>query len=132
MYFFFAKPLSASSLLFHFNRRFPPILGYSVKEDLLPKWEFLSKVCDFRYFEVVRFPAYFSYPLEKVILPRYEYLKVKSIPFELVTIDEVLRFGDADFARIVVGDKDNGAFFSRFLEERRKRMNGTGGPPRRP
>lgn len=79
-------------------------------------------MCDFGYFEVVRFPAYFSYPLDKVIVPRYEYLKAKAIPFQLVTIDEVLRYGDTDFARIVVGDRDGGALFSRFLEERSKRQ----------
>lgn len=111
-------------LILLFYRRFPPVLGYSVEEDLLPKWQFLSKVCDFGYFEVVRFPAYFSYPLDKVTVPRYDYLRAKSIPFELVTIDEVLRYGDADFARIVVGDQDGGALFSRFLEDRRKRMKG--------
>jgi len=105
-----------------FVSRFPPVLGYSVKDELLPKWQFLCKVCDFGYFEVVRFPAYFSYPLDKVIIPRYEYLKAKSIPFEVVTIDEVLRYGDADFARIVVGDEDGGDLFSRFLEERRKKI----------
>ena len=45
-----------------FVTRIPPVLGYSVEDDLRPKWDFLREVCQFDYFEVVRFPAYFSYP----------------------------------------------------------------------
>jgi len=76
------------------------------------------KVCDFGYYELVRFPAYFSYPLDRVIMPRYEYLTSRGIPFTIAGIDEVLRYGDADFARLVVGDKDD-VQYRNFLRDRK-------------
>mmetsp|Transcript_25259 Transcript_25259/g.53368 ORF Transcript_25259/g.53368 Transcript_25259/m.53368 type:complete len:695 (+) Transcript_25259:218-2302(+) len=102
-----------------FITRLPPVLGYSVDSDLKPKWEFLKEVCQFDYFEVVRFPAYFSYPLERVIKMRYEYLRdIKQIPIQLARVDDVLRFGDRDFATEIALDKDNGAAFAKFVKER--------------
>jgi len=105
-----------------FIRRLPPVLGYSVERELKPKWEYLQKVCDFNTFEVVRFPAYFSYPLERVIKSRYEYLRdEKGLPLQLFGVDDVLRSGDIDFATRVAGDKDKGAAYSKFVNERKKR-----------
>lgn len=100
------------------RRRLPPVLGYSVEDDLKPKWNFLKEVCQFDYFEVVRFPAYFSYPLERVIKMRYSYLRdCKGIPIQLARVDDVLRFGDRDFATEIALDNDNGVAFSKFVEE---------------
>ena len=88
-----------------FVTRLPPILGYSIKEELEPKWNFLQTVCTDARFELSRFPAYFSYPLERVIRPRFEYLRdEKSIPVQLLSIEQVLCLGDQDFARKVAGD----------------------------
>mmetsp|Transcript_28898 Transcript_28898/g.60851 ORF Transcript_28898/g.60851 Transcript_28898/m.60851 type:complete len:718 (+) Transcript_28898:287-2440(+) len=102
-----------------FVTRLPPVLGYSVDDDLRPKWEFLKEVSQFDYFEVTRFPAYFSYPLERVIKMRYDYLRDrKQIPIQLVRVDDVLRFGDRDFATEIALDDDNGAAFAKFVEER--------------
>lgn len=102
-----------------FVTRLPPVLGYSVDDNLKPKWDFLKEVCQFDYFEVVRFPAYFSYPLERVIKIRYEYLRdCKGIPIEWARVDDVLRFGDRDFAAEVCHDTDDGAAFAKFAEER--------------
>ena len=102
-----------------FVTRLPPVLGYSVEHDLQPKWDFLREVCQFDYFEVVRFPAYFSYPLERVIKMRYEYLRdVKGIPIQLARVDDVLRFGDRDFATEIALDTDDGAAFSKFVQSR--------------
>lgn len=101
--------------------RLPPILGYSVEKELNPKWEYLSLVCKFDYFEIVRFPAYFSYPLERVIKTRYEYLRDhKKAPISLVSVDDVLRFGDIDFAVSVAGDRDGGEEFLRYTKQRKK------------
>jgi hypothetical protein len=100
------------------SSRLPPVLGYSVEKDLKPKWDFLQEVCQFDYFEVARFPAYFSYPLERVIKMRYNYLRdCKDIPIQLVRVDDVLRFGDRDFATEIALDKDNGAAFAKYVEE---------------
>jgi len=102
-----------------FVTRLPPVLGYSVEHDLKPKWDFLREVCQFDYFEVVRFPAYFSYPLERVIKMRYEYLRdCKKIPIQLARVDDVLRFGDRDFATEIALDNDKGAAFAKFVEKR--------------
>ncbi|KAL7500577.1 hypothetical protein ACHAWT_011209 [Skeletonema menzelii] len=102
-----------------FVTRLPPVLGYSVEKDLQPKWDFLAEVCQFDYFEVARFPAYFSYPLDRVIKLRYEYLRdCKGIPIQLARVDDVLRFGDREFATEIALDDDNGAAFAKFAEER--------------
>ena len=109
------------SLLSLLYSRLPPVLGYSVEKELKPKWEYLSLVCKFDYFEIVRFPAYFSYPLERVIKTRYEYLRdYKKAPISLVSVDDVLRFGDVDFAVSVAGDRDGGEEFLRYAKERKK------------
>jgi len=106
-----------------FITRLPPVLGYSVDDELIPKWNYISRTCDFSYYEVVRFPAFFSYPLDRVIMSRYQYLiDVKRIPPTLVGIDEALRFGDKDFATRVAGDTDGGVAFSKFLKERKKQQ----------
>jgi len=102
-----------------FITRLPPVLGYSVENELKPKWEFLKKVCQYSSFEVRRFPAYFSYPLDRVIMGRYAYLHEKGIPARLLPVDDILRFGDADFARSVAKDL-NGAAYSLFTAKRCK------------
>ena len=105
-----------------FVTRIPPVLGYSVETDLRPKWNFLREVCQFDYFEVVRFPAYFSYPLDRVIKMRYEYLRdCKGIPIQLARVDDVLRFGDRDFAIEIALDNDDGIAFAKFVDERSRR-----------
>lgn len=110
-----------------FITRLPPVLGYSVEKELKPKWEYLSQVCKFDYFEVVRFPAYFSYPLERVIKTRYEYLRdIKKAPISLVSVDDVLRFGDVDFATSVAGDKDGGEEFLRYAKQRKESLSSGG------
>ena len=106
-----------------FVTRLPPVLGYSVEDDLEPKWNFLKEVCQFDYFEVVRFPAFFSYPLERVIKMRYEYLRdCKGIPIQLARVDDVLRFGDRDFATEIALDEDNGVAFKEFVEQKSCRL----------
>jgi len=97
-----------------FITRLPPVLGYSVENELIPKWQFLSTVCRYARFEVVRFPAYFSYPLDRVIMNRYKYLRdVKNIPIRMIrtlNVDQVVRFGDEDFTRNVARDKNSKAY----------------------
>lgn len=101
-----------------FVTRLPPVLGYSVEKDLQPKWDFLTEVCQFDYFEVARFPAYFSYPLDRVIKLRYEYLRdCKGIPIQLARVDDVLRFGDREFAIEIALDDDHGDAFAKFVEQ---------------
>ena len=50
---------------------------------------------------------------------RYEYLRDrKQIPIELARVDDVLRFGDTDFAIEIALDDDGGEAFSNFVKER--------------
>lgn len=106
------------------NRRIPPVLTYSVKDELIPKWDYLTRVCQFPSFEIGRFPAYFSYPLERVIINRFEYLRrFKKIPLDYFPVDEVLRYGDDDFATLVAQDVDgnNYATFVKIARDARLR-----------
>jgi hypothetical protein len=97
------------------------VLGYSVSDELLPKWNYLNEMCQYAAFEVIRFPAYFSYPLERVIMNRYEYLRtVKRIPVQLLPVDDILRYGDTDFSKIIANDKDDGREYMNFVSERNK------------
>jgi mTERF len=107
-----------------FVSRLPPLLGYSI-EELRPKWEFLQQVgLSNARFELTRFPAYFSYPLERVIKSRYTYLnQVKKVPPQLVSLDQVLRFGDKDFAVKVAGDADGGQSYLAFVRERHSKSS---------
>lgn len=103
-----------------FISRLPPILGYSVPNELQPKWEFLESVVPDAPFELTRFPAYFSYPLERVEA-RFEYLRnVKRVPVQLLGLDQVLRFGDKDFAIKVAADRDWGKAFRTFTQDRKQ------------
>ena len=112
-------------------RRLPPVLGYSVEKDLRPRWQYLRSVCQFSSFEVGRFPAYFSYPLERVIKARYEYLRdVKRLPVQLLPVDDILRFGDKDFATIIAKDKD-GSAYAAFIKARREKLKRKGGKKRK-
>lgn len=100
-------------------RRLPPVLGYSVFDDLMPKWQYLTKVRNYSSFEISRFPAYFSYPLDRVIRNRFDYLlEMKQLPVQLLPIDEVLRYGDRDFAVLVAKDNDDKAYAA-FVEQRK-------------
>jgi len=99
-----------------FVTKLPPVLGYSVEEELAPKWEYLKTVTLQPEYEIKAFPAYFSYPFDRVIKTRFNYLAYKgiSIRFASVSIDTVLRFGDADFATMVAMDDDDGEAFRAF------------------
>jgi len=93
-----------------FVTRMPAVLGYSIEIDLTPKWELLQSVNSNARFEVSRFPAFFTYPLSRVRC-RYAYLEeVKQLPARLLRVDEVVRYGDNDFAMKVAGDVDGGNF----------------------
>ncbi len=113
------SPLKYANLTFE-CRRLPPVLGYSVDNELRPKWEYLSRVSLYPTFELSAFPAYFSYPLDRVVKTRYEYLQfVKKAPTQLLALDLVVRYGDKDFAERVAKDTDGGVAFSKFSKLRR-------------
>ena len=102
-----------------FVSRLPAVLGYSIENDLKPKWDFLSSILPDACFAVSRFPAYFSYPLDRVVRTRFAYLeRVKGIPPTLMArLDNVVRYGDVDFAVKVARDRDGGEAFGNFAAE---------------
>ena len=54
---------------------------------------------------------------------RYEYLRdCKGIPIQLARVDDVLRFGDRDFATEIALDEDNGVAFKEFVERKSCRL----------
>jgi len=108
---------SNSSYCLSNSSRLPPVLGYSVEDELVPKWQYLCQVYTQGSFELSAFPAYFSYPLDKRIKTRYQYLQqVKGVPTQLLALDKVLRYGDREFATRVARDTDEGAAFLEFAK----------------
>lgn len=91
-----------------------------MKDDLIPKWSYLTKIRNYASFEISRFPAFFSYPLDRVIRNRFDYLiQIGQLPVQLLPVDEVLRYGDKDFAILVARD-DNENQYNSFVNERKK------------
>ena len=63
---------------------------------------------------------FFSYPSER-IKSRYDYLRrVKGVPTQFLAVDQIMSFGDKDFATRVVGDTDEGQSFLLFCDDRKK------------
>ncbi|MBA0626634.1 hypothetical protein Godav_004267, partial [Gossypium davidsonii] len=81
-------------------RRFPPLLGYSIKEVLKPKLNFLLNTIGKPVKDVVGYPRYFSYSLEKKIKPRFWVLKGKNIECSL---EVMLGKNDEEFAAEFMG-----------------------------
>ena len=60
-------------------------------------------------------------------MSRYAYLReVKGIPVHLLPVDDIVRFGDADFARVIAKDFNSAAYNS-FVANRRKIKTRKGG-----
>ncbi|XP_074294731.1 uncharacterized protein LOC141622608 [Silene latifolia] len=80
--------------------RFSPLLGYSIKEVLKPKLEFLVNTMGKSIKEVAYYPRYFSYSLEKKIKPRYLVLRGRNVDCSL---EEMLSKNDEEFASDFLG-----------------------------
>ncbi|CAN8269053.1 unnamed protein product [Cochlearia groenlandica] len=74
--------------------RVPAIFGYSVEDNLRPKFEFLVYDMEREIDELKKFPQYFAYSLEKRIKPRHWLLKKKSVRLSLC---RMLMWGDQKF-----------------------------------
>lgn len=77
-------------------RRFPQIFCYSMKENLMPKFNFFSGEMERGLTELKNFPQYFSFSLEKKIKPRYRLCKDNGVFFELPAL---LKPSDDEFQR---------------------------------
>lgn len=75
--------------------RFSPLLGYSIKEVLRPKSEFLVNTMRKPLSEIVKYPRYYSYSMEKKIEPRYWELRSRNVECSL---KDMLSKNDEEFA----------------------------------
>ncbi|CAK9315852.1 unnamed protein product [Citrullus colocynthis] len=63
--------------------RMPAIFGYSVEENLRPKYEYLVKEMERDLEELKGFPQYFGFSLEGRIMPRHLHLKQRNLRIPL-------------------------------------------------
>ncbi|XP_074332735.1 transcription termination factor MTEF1, chloroplastic [Apium graveolens] len=63
--------------------RFPAIFGYSIHNNLRPKFEFLFKEMNRTIQEVTDFPQYFAFSLSRRIAPRHYHLKDRNVKLKL-------------------------------------------------
>lgn len=73
--------------------RYGALYTFSLKENLIPKWEFFLTM-DYDKSELVKFPQYFSYSLEERIKPRYARVKESGVT---VLLNQVLSLSGRDF-----------------------------------
>lgn len=74
--------------------RIPAIFGYSVEDNLRPKFEFLIYDMERELQELKQFPQYFGFSLRKRIQPRHWHLKKKNVR---VSLSRMLMWGDDKF-----------------------------------
>lgn len=104
-----------------FVTRIPPILSYDVDKELVPRWEIL-KAEGMGAFDLTRFPAFFSYPIQRIKM-RYGFLRHAGINSRGLTIDDVLRGGDRDFAMMVGLDVEDYRNYEMLVEQGRRDGN---------
>ncbi|KAK1369581.1 hypothetical protein POM88_035673 [Heracleum sosnowskyi] len=63
--------------------RFPAIFGYSIDNNLRPKFEFLVKEMKRSIEEVKDFPQYLAFSLSRRIAPRHFHLKDRNVKVKL-------------------------------------------------
>ncbi|BFG41600.1 hypothetical protein CerSpe_278740 [Prunus speciosa] len=74
--------------------RLPAIFGYSVEDNLRPKYEYLVKEMGRSVEELKKFPQYFGFSLEKRIVPRHLHLKERNVE---IPLNRMLLWSDQKF-----------------------------------
>ncbi|KAE8008466.1 hypothetical protein FH972_004974 [Carpinus fangiana] len=74
--------------------RLPAIFGYSIDNNLWPKYIYLVDEMERSVEELMRFPQYFGFSLEKRIAPRHLHLKERNVHLPL---NRMLLWGDQKF-----------------------------------
>ncbi|KAF8406425.1 hypothetical protein HHK36_008512 [Tetracentron sinense] len=74
--------------------RLPPIFGYSIENNLRPKFDYLVKEMKRSVEDLKRFPQYFAFSLEKRIVPRHLHLKERNVE---VPLQRMLLWSDQRF-----------------------------------
>ncbi|KAL5562589.1 hypothetical protein UlMin_032336 [Ulmus minor] len=74
--------------------RMPAIFGYSIENNLKPKYEYLIWEMERSLEELKKFPQYFGFSLEKRIVPRHLHLKDRNVR---IPLNRMLLWGDQKF-----------------------------------
>ncbi|GAB4837917.1 hypothetical protein Ancab_027445 [Ancistrocladus abbreviatus] len=74
--------------------RLPPMFGYSIENNLRPKFEYLVGEMRRSIEELKVFPQYFAFSLKKRIVPRHLHLKQRGLS---VSLKRMLLWGDQKF-----------------------------------
>ncbi|XP_027112277.1 transcription termination factor MTEF1, chloroplastic-like [Coffea arabica] len=80
-----------------FCGRLPAIFGYSIDNNLLPKFEYLVGEMERSLDELKGFPQYFAFSLEKRIKPRHLHLKRRNVVVKEVPLKKMLMWNDKKF-----------------------------------
>lgn len=78
-------------------KRLPPILGYDLQTQIIPKMEYVVEELGLSNFDILNFPGYFSYSMEKCIEPRTKFLQAKGLSVGRWGLNMVLALTDQDF-----------------------------------
>lgn len=74
--------------------RLPSIFGYSIDNNLRPKYDYLVEDMERNLEELKKFPQYFAFSLEKRIAPRHLHLKRRNVK---IPLNRMLLWGDEKF-----------------------------------
>ncbi|GMN37458.1 hypothetical protein TIFTF001_006824 [Ficus carica] len=74
--------------------RMPAIFGYSIEDNLRPKYEYLVWEMERSLDELLKFPQYFAFSLNKRIVPRHLHLKQRNVS---IPLNRMLLWGDQKF-----------------------------------
>lgn len=77
-----------------FCARLPATFGYSIGNNLSPKFQYLVRTMRRNLEELKNFPQYFAFSLEKRIAPRHEHLQMRNIQ---VPLNRMLLWSDKKF-----------------------------------
>lgn len=87
--------------------RLPPILGYDLETDIIPKTEYVEQALGLSLFDVLRFPAYFSYDLRNKIEPRTTFLQFIGVRIAEIGLNSALSWSDQVFCMRVGASLDS-------------------------
>lgn len=82
--------------------RLPPILGYDLEADIIPKMQYIENELRLSSFDVLQFPGYFSYSLTRCIEPRTKFLLARGRFVTQAGLNLILSLTDEGFCSRIV------------------------------
>lgn len=103
-------------------KRLPPILGYDLDSNIVPKMEYVEQELGLSSYDILRFPGYFSYSLEKCIEPRTKFLQAKGRSVTQSGLNMALALSDEEFcARIAQAPASHYYAFREAYQQKKSR-----------